>query len=73
MAADEAAIFFQLAEIERQVRHAGRQDAARRTARQIALENMAIQHAAGALDQLIGGGSGRRQHDPGALTRPDTE
>ncbi len=51
--ADEAAVFLQRAEIERDVVHRGRQDAARRAARQIGVERVAVGHAAAEfLDQF---------------------
>ena len=60
--ADEAAVFLQRAEIERHVGHRRRQDAARGAARQIALEGVAVRHAAAIfLDQLARGDAGRRQ------------
>ena len=53
MAADEAALLLELAEVERHVGHARRQDAARGTARQIGAEPVARRHAAAELvDQL---------------------
>ena len=61
--ADEAAVFFQRAEIERQVGHRRRQDAAGGAARQIALEGVAVGHAAAIfVDQFARGDAGRRQH-----------
>src|ERR1700734_3970483 len=58
----EAAVFFQRAEIERQVGHGFRQDAARSAARQIGLEAVAVGHAAAELvDQLAYRDAGRRK------------
>src|SRR5690606_23063830 len=55
---DEAAVFFERAEIERQVRHGRRQAATRGAARQIALEGVAVFHAATILvDQFLHGDS----------------
>ena len=52
------------AEIERQVGQARRQDAARGAAREIALERMALRHAAAIfVDQLAHGDAGRRELD----------
>ena len=56
---------FERAEIERDVRHRGRQDAARGAARQIALEDMSLGHAAAEfVDQLARGDAGRGELDP---------
>src|SRR5690606_34841884 len=64
--ADEAAMRLELAEIERDVGHGGRQDAARRAARQVGGEAVPLGHAAAEiLDQLARGGAGRRQLDAG--------
>ena len=53
MAADEAAQMLELAEVERQVGHRGRQDAARGAARQVGAKAVARRHAAAELvDQL---------------------
>src|SRR6266851_4940189 len=66
MRADEAAMRLERAEIERNVGHAGRQDAARGAARQIALEDVANSDAAAELvDQLARRDAGRRQLDAG--------
>ena len=62
VAADEAAVLLELAEVERDVGHVGRQDAARGAAGKIALEVVAVGHAAAELDQLSAGRPGRRQH-----------
>src|SRR5208282_556243 len=57
--ADEAAVRLERAEVERDVRQRGRQDAARRPAGQIALEDVALRHAAAIfLDQLVRGNAG---------------
>ena len=66
--ADEAAVFFQRAEIERDVVHRGRQDAAGRAARQIGVEGVAVGHAAAEfVDQFAHGEAGRRELDAGIL------
>ena len=71
--ADEAAVFFQRAEIERDVIHRGRQDAAGRATRQVGW-NVTVGHAAAEfVDQLAHGQTGRRQFHAGIFTRPDTE
>ena len=60
---DEAAEFFQGSEIHRLVRHRRGQDAAGGAARQIALEGVAVGHAAAEfLDQFARGDAGRREH-----------
>src|SRR5437879_4298416 len=57
---------FERTEVERDVGHRRRQYAARRAARQIALENMAIGHAAAELvDQLACRDAGWGELDPG--------
>ena len=62
--ADEAAIFLQRAEIERDVGHGRGQDAARGAARQIALEDVAVGHAtAKFVDQFARGDAGGREFD----------
>ena len=73
MAADEAAMFLELAEIERDVGHVGRQDAARGAARQIAFEVVALGHAAAQLDQVLAVEPAAVSTTPGFLTRPETE
>src|SRR5258708_241121 len=66
VAADEAAIGLERAEIERDAGHAGGQDAARSAARQVALEDMALRHAAAELvDQLTHGDAGGGELDAG--------
>src|SRR5450631_4707254 len=63
MRAHEAAVRLQRAEIERDVGHLGRQNAAGGTAWQIALEGFAVDHAAAEfLDQFARGDAGRRQY-----------
>src|SRR3546814_11843601 len=81
MRADEGALPGQFAaEIERDVAQRRRQEAARRAARQVGLEDVALLHAATmAVDQLTHRDAGRRQldarllhsprHRPGAGTR----
>src|SRR5690606_19468985 len=60
--ADEATVLVQRIEIERDISHGCRQDAARRAAGQIAIESVAVQHAAAVfVDQLLDGDAGRRQ------------
>ena len=62
--ADEAAVRLELAEVERDVGHRGRQDAARGAARQVGAEAVAFRHAAAELvDQLARRDAGRRQLD----------
>src|SRR3546814_6185915 len=57
---DEAALLFELAEVERDVRLRGGQDAAGRAARQVGLEGVAVGHAAAILrDQLARRDAGR--------------
>src|SRR6266851_4661803 len=64
MRADKATIGLQRAEIERDVGHGGGQDAARGAAGEIALEGMAVGHAAAELvDKLSHGDAGGRQLD----------
>src|SRR6185503_14986971 len=64
----KTSIFFEGSEIERNTGHGSRQDAAGRPARQVALELMAILHAAAELiDQLAHGDAGRRQLDARVL------
>src|SRR6187200_2108724 len=67
MAADEAAVFLKLSEVQRKVRHVSRQDAAGSPARQVAFEVMAVCHAAAQLDQIPAGGAGSREHHAGVL------
>ena len=63
---DEAAVFFQGAEVERNIGHRRRQDAAGGAARQIALERMAVGHAAAELlDQFARGDPGGGELDAG--------
>src|SRR6185312_16160400 len=60
----ETAVFFKGSEVERDIGHRCGQDAAGRTARQVALELVAVLHAAAELvDQLAHGDAGRRQLD----------
>ena len=66
MRPDEAAVGLESSEIERNVRHRGRQDAAGRAARQIAFEGMAFRHAAAEfLDQFARRDAGGRKLDAG--------
>ena len=66
--ADEAAVFLQRAEIERDVVHRRRQDAAGRAARQIGVEGVAVGHAAAIfVDQFAHGDAGRRELHAGIL------
>ena len=70
----KTAVFFQRAEIERDVVHRGRQDAAGSAARQIGVEGMAVGHAATKLvDQFAHGDPAGASFMPGFFTRPDTE
>src|SRR4029079_10511576 len=70
MAPNETAVFVQSSEIEGQIRRAARQYAARRSAGQVGLENVALLHAARALDQFPGRHPGRRQDHAGLLPSP---
>ena len=64
--AGKAAVRLERAEIERDVGHRRRQDAARGAARQIALERVAVGHAAAEfVDQLARGDPGRGELDAG--------
>src|SRR5262249_49791989 len=55
-------VLFEGSEIERNIRHRCRKNAARGTPREIGLERMAVLHAAAELiDQLAHGDAGRRQ------------
>src|SRR5262249_23181321 len=66
--ADEAAVFFKRAEIERDVRHRCRQDTARGSARQIRRELVSVAHAAAILvDELLHRDSGGREFHAGIL------
>src|SRR5262249_23693054 len=66
-----AAVLFQRAEVERQVRHRCRQDAAGGAAGQIALEAVPLLHAAAILiDQLARAHARRREHDARFLDPP---
>ena len=69
--ADEAAVLFERAEIERDVGHARRQDAARRAARQVGRECVPVAHPAAKLvDQLAHGDARRRELHAGILDSP---
>src|SRR4029077_6862558 len=60
----EAAVFFEGSEVERDIGHGCGQDAAGRTARQVALELVTVLHAAAEfVDQLTHRNAGRRQLD----------
>ena len=68
---DKAAVFFQRAEIERNIVHRCRQDATGRAARQIRVEGMSLGHAATELvDQFAHRDAGRRQLHAGILYPP---
>src|SRR5690606_20944986 len=59
---DETAVFFKRAEVEREIGHGGGQDAAGGAARQIALEGVAVFHAAAIfVDQFLHGDAGGRE------------
>src|SRR5207342_416449 len=69
--ADETAVFFQRAEIERNVAHRRRQDAARRAARKIGAELVTVSHAAAIfVDQFTHGEAGRGKLYAGLLDAP---
>src|SRR6516164_617084 len=68
---DQAALGFECPEIEWNVRERGGQNAARRAARQIALEMMAFGHAAAILvEQFARGDAGRGELDTRVLDAP---
>src|SRR5262249_57586883 len=67
----EAAVLFQRAEVERQIRHRGRQNPAGGTAGQIALEAVTLLHAAAILlDQLARADAGGSEPDAPLLPPP---
>jgi hypothetical protein len=70
VAADEGAMLLELPEVERDIGHVRRQDAAGGAARQVALEVVAVGHVAAQLDQLPAGRASRGQHHAGFLHAP---
>ena len=72
--ADEAAVRLELAEVERDVGHRGRQDAARGAARQVGAERVASamppQNSSISSRAVMPAGASLT---PGSLTRPETE
>src|SRR3546814_14636751 len=68
MAADEAAVLLELPEVERDVGQRRREDAAGGAAREVALEGVAVEHAAAVrLDQFAGRCPGRHHLHAGPL------
>src|SRR6476646_9970706 len=62
MRTHKAAVLFESSEIEGNIRHRSRQNAAGGTAREVGLERMAVLHAAAEfINQLAHGDAGRRQ------------